>query len=273
MAINPISPSARRLAARRTSDITRLSAQFRKDIEALTGKQQTALSAYEAGVREKMAPFEIAKTKYETVDYPAYESQVSAYNTAYKEYEDKLKQWKEYSSSFVLGPDGRPIKVMDYTQGRLPESQKYYAVRGPTNSLEDVINPPANVPASYFQAAPGVPRGFAKSSQLQFVQTGTERDTYSNIPVGYLRIARDGQFNTADPYTYSVTSAPKLTAEPPKAMAEPPTAPKIEAFDTSAFETERKGLEAGLQRELGERRAARLAAVSRRGSRPMLQGA
>jgi hypothetical protein len=65
---------------------------------------------------------------------------------------------------------------------------------------------------------------------------------------------------------------PTFTEKKPTAP-EAPTAPTIAAFDTSAFETERKGLEAGLQRELGERRAARLAAVSRRGSRPMLQGA
>ena len=51
-----------------------------------------------------------------------------------------------------------------------------------------------------------------------------------------------------------------------------PTRPQIAAFSTEPFQARRKGLEEGLQRELGERRSARLAAVSRRG-RSMLSGA
>ena len=51
-----------------------------------------------------------------------------------------------------------------------------------------------------------------------------------------------------------------------------PTRPTIAAFSDEPFQARRAELEQGLQRELGERRGARLAAVSRR-SRNMLAGA
>lgn len=52
-----------------------------------------------------------------------------------------------------------------------------------------------------------------------------------------------------------------------------PAAPTIEKFDTSKFDQRRSQLQSELQREVGERRAGRMAAVSRSSRRPLLQGA
>jgi hypothetical protein len=191
---------AQRALRRKTAGIDRLSTQFRKDIEALTGKQESSLAAYQAGVREQLKPFEAAKTTYETVSFPAYEAQMAAYNERLKAYESELAAVKASPTVTKTG---------------------YYQQKEPRFGL--------------------------------FGLAGYETKTYS--------------------YEYEEPKPlPTFTEKKPTAP-EAPTAPTIAAFDTSAFETERKGLEAGLQRELGERRAARLAAVSRRGSRPMLQGA
>ncbi len=64
---------------------------------------------------------------------------------------------------------------------------------------------------------------------------------------------------------------PSFTEAAPAAPAAP-TRPEIAAFSDEPFQARRAVLEQGLQRELGERRSARLAAVSRRG-RTMLSGA
>jgi hypothetical protein len=52
-----------------------------------------------------------------------------------------------------------------------------------------------------------------------------------------------------------------------------PEAPKIGEFETAGFEQKRKQLQSDLQRELGERRGARMAAVQRRPRGGLMQGA
>lgn len=71
---------------------------------------------------------------------------------------------------------------------------------------------------------------------------------------------------------YKKTPPGKFTEEAPKAP-EAPTKPEIAAFDQSQFEAKRKELGQTFQREVGERKAARLGAVGRRATRPMLQEA
>jgi hypothetical protein len=63
---------------------------------------------------------------------------------------------------------------------------------------------------------------------------------------------------------------PQFTEEAPVAPTAP-TKPEIAPFDQSQFETKGKELGETFQREVGERKAARLGAVSRRATRPMLQ--
>ena len=71
----------RRLARRTGSDITRLSAQFSAGINALTDEYQRAFSTYQAGVEEKMAPFQAALAQYQAKDLPAYEAAKADYHT------------------------------------------------------------------------------------------------------------------------------------------------------------------------------------------------
>lgn len=65
---------------------------------------------------------------------------------------------------------------------------------------------------------------------------------------------------------------PTLDAKMPEAPTAP-TPPTIEKFDTAPFEQRRGQLESDLKREIGERKAGRMGAVSRRSQRSMLQGA
>jgi hypothetical protein len=51
-----------------------------------------------------------------------------------------------------------------------------------------------------------------------------------------------------------------------------PTAPKVEAFNEEPFARRREELQTTYQRELAERKSARLGAARRGSTRPMLQG-
>lgn len=71
---------------------------------------------------------------------------------------------------------------------------------------------------------------------------------------------------------YEPKPVPKFEEKAPVAPSAP-TAPTIETFDEGAFKAKREELQSQFSREVGERRAAKLGAVSRRATRPMLQGA
>lgn len=71
---------------------------------------------------------------------------------------------------------------------------------------------------------------------------------------------------------YDPKPVPKFEAKMPELPAAP-EAPQIGKFDDTQFAAKKEQAQTTLQRELGERRASKLGAVSRRTSRPMLQGA
>jgi len=70
---------------------------------------------------------------------------------------------------------------------------------------------------------------------------------------------------------YDPKPVPTFNEKMPEAPATP-TPPTVEQFDSTDFDQQRGALESTFKREVGERKAGRLAAVSRRASRPMLQG-
>lgn len=69
---------------------------------------------------------------------------------------------------------------------------------------------------------------------------------------------------------YKKTPPKEFTEEAPVAPTAP-TKPEIAPFDQSQFEAKGKELGKTFQREVGERKSARLGAVGRRMARPMLQ--
>lgn len=113
---------------------------------------------------------------------------------------------------------------------------------------------------------------------------GQEYGEY-NLPEGYFledvvvgqreNRSRSGQVtmsNVTETKLFRTKTMPTFTEKAPTAPTAP-TAPEVAAFDASQFEQRRGQLQEEYGREVGERRAGRLAAVSRRSRRPMLQGA
>jgi hypothetical protein len=64
---------------------------------------------------------------------------------------------------------------------------------------------------------------------------------------------------------------PKFTRKTPK-LPTAPEAPNVEAFDEAPFQQRKQELQTTYQRELAERKSARLGAARRGSTRPMLQG-
>ena len=66
---------------------------------------------------------------------------------------------------------------------------------------------------------------------------------------------------------------PVAPAAPEKFTEEQPQLPDIGEFDSSQFVAKKTEAESTLKREIGERKAAKLSAVSRKATRPLLSGA
>ena len=183
----------RQLARRSTSDIERLAKQYQSSVDALTGDYQTAFTGYQAGVAEKMKPFEAQMAAYKESLLPTYEAQKVAYQT----------------------------KLDDYNKV-LAELEK---------------NPVT-----------------ARTERVVTGKTWYGKKEYGNVTV------------------YDPKPIPKFTETAPELPAAP-MAPEIEKFDEGEFGTKRAAAESTFKREVGERRAAKIGAVSRKMTRPLLKGA
>lgn len=189
----------RQIARRSTSDIDRLAKQYKSAVDQLTGEYQTAFTGYQAGVAEKMKPFEAELATYKESLLPTYEAQKTSYQ---KNLEDYNKLLADIEANPVTEATGiRQVKKARFGLGGL---------------------------------------------------AGTE--------------------TKSEPFTYYIPrEIPKFTETAPTPPATP-MAPTVEAFDSGEFAAKKEEVEGRFKRELGERRAAKIGAVSRRMTRPLLQG-
>ena len=91
-----------------------------------------------------------------------------------------------------------------------------------------------------------------------------------NLPSGYsAELAPKG---TKDRFydLYKDNPVPTFSERAPSAPSAP-QAPQIAGFDETQFEQKRGQIQQEFQREVGERKGARLAVVGRKGSRPLMQ--
>jgi len=188
----------RKIARRSTSDIGRLAEQYKSNIAGITGDYQKSFQTYQAGVAEKMQPYEAQIAQYKDVAVPTYESQKAAYQT-------KLDQYNK----IVEGIKADPITVS--TAYRTQKKTNYQGwLFGETEQIPYEVYTPKVIPR-FAEVAPVAP----------------------DIPV----------------------------------------APDVEGFDQTAFDEKRKEAEGSFKREVGERKSARISAVSRKSARPLLSGA
>jgi hypothetical protein len=190
----------RQIARRSSSDIDRLAKQYKTSVDQLTGEYQTAFTGYQAGVAEKMRPYEAQMATYKESLLPTYETQKAAYQ----------KKLDDYNTMLADIQKNPVIPMTGYKEIKTPR----WGLFG-----------------------------------LAGYETRQEAFTY-----------------------YAPKEIPKFTETAP-APPEIPAAPTIEEFDSSQFAAKKTEAEGTFKREVGERKAAKLGAVSRKATRPLLSGA
>lgn len=193
------------------------------------------------------------------------------YETSFSDYQKQVAQqmapfeeaWARYKTE-VLPTYER--QAADY-RARLGQYQ---------SQLEDIQKNPSEMV--------DVPSRYTRGGR-RYTIGGQEYGEY-NLPEGYFLEAvvtgkadiknRSGQITGQRDITedrlFRTKTLPSFTEKAPTAPTAP-KAPEVAAFDASQFEQRRGQLQEEYGREVGERRAGRLSAVSRRSRRPMLQGA
>ena len=137
-------------------------------------------------------------------------------------------------------------------KGRLGEYQA---------KLEEIKKNPTETVSFYYQKDPRNP----SFQQLVVPGVGTFKGVAgTELPSGY---SMDYGSNTL----YRAKTLPAFTEKAPTAP-ERPVAPKIPEFEANPFEEKKAQAEEVFKRETAERKAARLSAVSRKETRPLLQG-
>jgi hypothetical protein len=221
---------------RRMTDIDRLAAEYKRNVEAMTGEYQQSFGEFEAGRAKTLEPYNLAMEQYRT-QFADYEKQAAGYKQRLAAYQKAIEDFPTSA--------GERVNAQMYTA----RGGKRFVVGNTSYGIDDL-------PVNYFVA-----------------------DVMGQVPetrtVGAGRGAR--QVATGNMVT-KVVGQELRKRTPPGAFTEKapeaptaPTMPELAEFDSSGFAARRGELESTFKREVGERRAARLGAVSRRATRPMLQ--
>jgi hypothetical protein len=182
-----------------------------------------------------------------------YQSEFAAYQNQRDElmapYEAAVKQYRE-------------VQMPQYESAAAAYRQR---LENFNNSLSDYEANPEQRQA-VFQIVGGSPAAW----QVKNLSTGK----VGQMPSSAIDDLRSQGYEQDGSTFYKVTTraVPKFNEKAPVAPAAP-TAPQLPEFDQEKFEQQRAQLQTSYQREVGERKGARLAAVSRRTSRPLLKDA
>lgn len=230
----------RAMARRKTSDIERLAKQYQQQVEQVTGQYQQAFGEYQTKAAEQLKTFETQSSAYKSAFEKYNAEQLAPYQAALDAYNKKAAI---YSQEIQDISAGKLTKTGRLTSG-YDANQRYYSFLTDPNTGQQ-IDP---------NDALRNPQKYGYSSILTPAQTGrsgTREYTFVPLP------------KSENP------SAPKA----PEAFTQKaPEAPALGEFDASQFNEQRGQLETTFKREVGERKAGRLAAVTRKVARPLLQG-
>jgi len=232
----------RQIARRSTSDIERLAQQYQSNVNAIAGEYQTAFTGYQAAAAAKMKPFEEASAKYGK-DLADYTSNVATpYKTALSEYQKNSETYLKQLGEIASGSKDKFSKVTRELVKR--GGQRVYEYKF-TNPFTGVVTP-------YSQELFTNPNKFGFAEVLgpdEAGRRGTNDYLFRPLPEG---------------------KAPTAPDKPAAFAGVKPEAPEIGEFDTTQFAAKKTAAEDTFKREVGERRASKLGAVSRKMNRPLL---
>lgn len=221
---------------RRMTDIDRLAAEYKKNVEAITGEYQQSFGAFQTEQARKMEPYNVAAEQYKTA--------MGEYEIQAQSYRDKLTAYQKAIEDF---PTSAGVKVNAPTWANRGGSG--FIIGGKQYRKDDL-------PANYFIAD-------VMGEVPETVRQGAGRGA-RNVPTGRMVTAKVGE-------ELRMRTPPGAFSEKMPTAPTAPTMPELGEFDASAFQAKRSQAETTFKREVAERKAARLGAVGRRITRPMLQ--
>jgi hypothetical protein len=221
---------------RRMTDIDRLAAQYKKNVEAITGEYQQSFGAFQAEQTRKMEPYSVAAEQYKTA-MGEYEKQAADYRGKISAYQKAIEDFPTSAGEKVNAPTWANRGGSGFVIG----GQQY---------RKD------DLPANYFIADV---MGEVPETVMQGAGRGARR-----VPTGRMVTAKVGE-------ELRVRTPPGAFSEKMPTAPTAPTMPELGEFDASTFQAKRGEAETTFKREVAERKAARLGAVGRRATRPMLQ--
>lgn len=222
---------------RRMTDIDRLADQYKKNVEAITGEYQQSFGAFQAEQTKKMEPYNVAAEQYKTA--------MGEYEKQAVDYREKISAYQKAIEDF---PTSAGVKVNAPTWAN--RGGGGYVIGGKQYRSDDL-------PANYFIADV---MGEVPETVMQGAGRGARR-----VPTGRMVTAKVGE-------ELRMRTPPGAFSEKMPTAPTAPTMPELGEFDASTFQAKRGEAETTFKREVAERKAARLGAVGRRATRPMLQG-
>lgn len=213
------------------------------DIDRL-GKQ------YQSSIAGITGEYETAFSKYSidvTEKQKPFEAAKKLYDEKYGSYLTNLTQYNTSSADYQKSMDSY-LKKVDAAQEILvtedpspPQSSiSYFTINGKKINVLDLKNDPQKYGFEY------------AITPFDAGRKGTRTWTLKPLVEG---------------------AAPVAPTNPGAFTEKPPEAPVVPEFDSNQFAAKKTEAENTFKREVDERRAAKLGAVSRKGSRPLLSGA
>lgn len=232
----------RQLARRSTSDIDRLAKQYKSNIDALTGENQAAFTGYQAAATAKMKPFEEASAKYgkDLADYTA--NVATPYKTALSEYQKNSETYLNQLAEISSGARDKRASIDKYTYKAGDQRRIGYKFTNPFTGVVTELQPDLYTNPNKY--------GFAEV-------LGPDESGMRGTNQYLFRPLLEGK-------------APVAPNKPSAFAGVKPEAPDVGEFDSSQFTAKKTEAEDTFKREVGERRASKLGAVSRKMNRPLL---
>jgi hypothetical protein len=204
---------------------------------AITKAQMSRLQRRQGGGIDRLA-----KDYQRSID-----SLIGEYGSAFTEYSKRIgEQMIPYDAAVKLYQS-----KSDAYLGQVGEYEKKLKER--QQLIQDISERPTETVGASFRG--------------NYVSIGGREYKKNKLPEGYF-IDKDFRGDLA---VFKNREIPALTEPPPKAP-KAPDLPEQQAFDDSKFKAKRAELASSYQREVSERKAARLGAVGRRSTRTLLQG-
>jgi hypothetical protein len=226
----------KKINTRRMTDIDRLAAEYKRNVEAITGEYQQSFGAFQAEQTRKMEPYNVAAEQYKTA-MGEYEKQAADYRGKLTAYQKAIEDFPTSAGEKVNAPTWANRGGSGFVIG----GRQYRRDELPTNYfIQDIMG---QVPETVIQ---GAGRGARR------------------VPTGRMVTAKVGE-------ELRMRTPPGAFTEKAPTAPTAPTMPELGEFDASALQAKRGQAETTFKREVAERKAARLGAVGRRITRPMLQ--